>query len=53
MVIATIPALFALAGALIFALSTHAKASELGRVMFFAGLLAALLAAHGASVHVP
>lgn len=44
MVIATIPALFAVAGALMYALSANPKMNELGRIMFFCGLLVTLLA---------
>lgn len=32
-----------IAGVLLFALSANAKVSEIGRIMFFAGLLALLL----------
>ena len=32
-----------LVGALVYALSAHVKAAELGRIMFFCGLLAFLL----------
>jgi hypothetical protein len=46
--IATIPVIVALAGALIYSLSSSAKLAELGRLMFFAGLLIALYALHGA-----
>lgn len=53
MVIATIPALFALVGVLLYAFAGNGKAQEIGRIMFFAGLLAALLGTHGGSVHVP
>lgn len=53
MVIATIPTLVLIIGALLYAFAGNAKLSEVGRIMFFAGLLAALLATHGGSVHVP
>ena len=39
----TIAALFALVGVLMFALSTNPKLSEIGRIMFFCGLLVLLL----------
>jgi Na+/phosphate symporter len=43
MVIATIPVLVTLAGALMYALSANPKVNELGRIMFFCGLLVTLL----------
>ncbi len=39
MLIATIPALVSLVGALAFALSANAKVSELGRIAFACGLV--------------
>jgi Na+/phosphate symporter len=40
--------LVALVGVLMFALSTNGKLVEIGRMMFFAGLLAFLLEVHSA-----
>lgn len=37
------PLLVAVIGLLVYALSTNAKVAELGRIAFFAGLLAALI----------
>ena len=50
MVIATVPAVLALAGALVYAL-TEGKLSEVGRLAFFAGLLALALALSAVGVH--
>jgi hypothetical protein len=44
MIIIGIPALVCLVGAFVFILSTNGKAVELGKIMFFCGLLAVLLA---------
>lgn len=41
--IIVLPVLFALVGLLMYALSTNGKVQEIGRIMFFAGLLAFLL----------
>jgi Na+/phosphate symporter len=38
-----LPLLICLIGALVYALSSNAKVAELGRIAFFAGLLAFLL----------
>jgi hypothetical protein len=46
--IATIPVIVAVLGALTYALSSSAKLAELGRLMFLCGLLVALYALHGA-----
>jgi len=43
MILATIPVLFAVAGVLMYALSTNGKLAEIGRTMFTCGLLVALL----------
>ncbi len=43
MVIAFLPLLFAVVGAIIYAASTAAKPAELGRLAFWCGLLAFLL----------
>ncbi len=40
MAIAILPILFALVGALVYALSANAKAGELGKLAYFAGMLA-------------
>jgi len=54
MIIATIPALFALVGVLMYALASNPKLQEIGRLMFFAGLLVALFAIGAAgSVKIP
>lgn len=62
MIIATIPALVCLAGLLMYVLagtgspptSNAGKVAELGRIMFFAGLLVALLALGSAgAIRVP
>jgi Na+/phosphate symporter len=50
--IATIPALAAVIGALMYALSSNTKLSEIGRLVFFAGILALLLSVHAGSVRV-
>lgn len=50
MVIAPLDVVVAIAGLVVYLATSNAKASELGRIMFFAGLLALLLAtgsAHG------
>lgn len=44
--------LMALAGVLIYVLSANGKVSELGRVMFAAGLLAFLLRLSGTSLEI-
>ena len=48
MLIALVPVVLAIAGALVYALSSNAKAAELGRILFFCGLfwLTYGLAAH-------
>jgi Na+/phosphate symporter len=48
MIIATIPALVMVAGALMYALAANPKLAELGRIMFAMGLLVVLLALQGA-----
>jgi Na+/phosphate symporter len=40
----TVPALAALIGVLLYALSANGKVQEIGRILFFCGLLVALLA---------
>lgn len=42
--IAILPLVVAVLGALVYALATNAKAAELGRIAFACGLLVALLA---------
>jgi Na+/phosphate symporter len=44
MIIIGVPALICIVGAFVYILSTNGKAVELGRIMFFCGLLAILLA---------
>jgi Na+/phosphate symporter len=46
-VIAILPFVLVLAGLLTYVLSSNAKVSELGRLAFFAGLLALALALSG------
>jgi hypothetical protein len=54
MLIATIPALVAIAGALVYALAGNAKLAELGRLAFFAAILVLLLALeHSGAVRIP
>jgi len=45
-----IPLLFALAGALIYGLSSNPKVVELGRIMFWCGLLVTLFRVDSASI---
>lgn len=40
---AALPFLFALVGLLMYVLASNTKVSELGRILFFAGMLATLL----------
>lgn len=49
---ATIPLLVSLVGALLYVLSGNAKLSEIGRLSFFAGLLATCLAVAGHAVRI-
>jgi hypothetical protein len=52
MIVATIPLAVCLVGLLLYVLASNPKVAEVGRLMFFAGLLAALLASGGKwSVH--
>jgi uncharacterized membrane protein len=44
MIIATIPTLFAVVGVLMFYASKNPKLVEIGKIMFFCGLLVALFA---------
>jgi hypothetical protein len=48
--VALIPVIFAVAGALVYALSANAKASEIGRLIFVAAFLVVMFAAAGHSV---
>jgi hypothetical protein len=48
-VVALVPAIVAIVGALVYALTTG-KASELGRVAFLCGLLATMFALAGTSI---
>lgn len=50
--IAYIAALIALAGLLVYLLSANPKAQELGRIMFFCGLLVTTFALGGHAVKV-
>jgi hypothetical protein len=51
MVQITIPALVAVVGLLVYALSTNAKVAELGRIAFFCGLFVAVWVVAGDRVH--
>lgn len=46
--IATIPVLAAIVGLLMYALCANPKLAEIGRLLFFAGILVALFAMQGA-----
>jgi Na+/phosphate symporter len=48
--ITVIPALVALVGVLIYAISTNGKAQEIGRIMFWTGLFFTLWALAGQTV---
>lgn len=52
MLIAIVPLLLAIVGALVYALASNAKAAELGRITFAAGMfaLALVLATHTVKV---
>jgi len=47
-----LPLLVALVGVLMYALCANPKLAEVGRIMFFAGLLAFLLVYHGQPITV-
>jgi len=47
MLIVLLPLLVAVVGVLVYALSANAKLAEIGRLMFFAGLLVTLYFASG------
>jgi hypothetical protein len=47
MIVATVPAAFAFVGVLLYALSASPKLAEIGRILFFCGLLVALWFLHG------
>lgn len=51
-VIAIIPAVFAIVGLLVYLLAANPKAVELGRLCFFAGLLALAFVLSGHTVRV-
>lgn len=52
MTISILPVVAAVIGCLLYAFSPNAKAAEIGRLLFFAGALAALLTgAHSISIH--
>jgi len=53
MTVPFVPAVFAVLGLLIYALSSNGKAAEIGRIMFFCGLLAALFAMGGRAFRLP
>lgn len=50
--IAIIPLLVALVGAVTYAVSANPKVSELGRIAFFAGLLVTMLAMAGHTIRI-
>jgi hypothetical protein len=53
MILATIPAIFAIVGMLVYALSSNPKVAEIGRIALFCGLLVALfLLGHTGAVKV-
>jgi len=47
-----LPLLVAIIGVLMYVLCSNPKLSEIGRIMFFAGLLAFLLGYHGQAITV-
>jgi Na+/phosphate symporter len=51
-VIALVPLVVCVVGALLYALSSNPKISEMGRLAFFAGLLALMLAMAGHTVKI-
>ncbi len=51
-IIAIVPALVALLGALVYALASNPKLVELGRLAFLAGLIAFMFAVAGSTTHV-
>ena len=54
MIVATVPALFALVGLLMFALSGNPKVARIGEIMLFCGLLVALFVlSREGSVRIP
>ncbi len=53
MVVIVTPLLVAIVGLLIYALSSSAKLAEIGRLMFFAGLLTALFVFGQGHIHLP
>ena len=54
MLIAWFAVLVAIVGALLYALSSNPKLAEMGRILFFVGSLAAVLAAGAkTTVHLP
>lgn len=53
MSIVAIPLLVAIVGALVYALSSNPKASELGRIAFSCGLLVAVYIVAGEKIRLP
>lgn len=51
MLIAYVPLLVAVIGLLLYILASNAKVQELGRLMFFAGILVLALSLAGKTVH--
>lgn len=52
MTLAIIPFIVLVIGLLMYALSSNAKVAEIGRIMFFTGLLVALHVASGWTTHI-
>jgi hypothetical protein len=52
MALLLVPVLFALVGVLMYALSANPKLCEIGRIMFWSGLIVALWAVAGERVRV-
>jgi len=51
MVTLAIAAVVALVGLVVYVLASNAKAQEIGRILFFAGVLALLLLFGGRAIH--
>jgi Na+/phosphate symporter len=53
MSIATIPALFTLVGLVMFAFFKNAKVSQIGRTLFFVGMLVLMFSVAKQTTHIP
>lgn len=53
MITAWIPLIVAIIGLLVYFVSTNAKVSEVGRIIFFAGVFFTVMHLAGRSVHIP